>query len=82
MTALLTRMVQLDLSEEKVKGILRANMPSKREEIQLVAAKLAAIPEPERWFIQLDELVNFPRILQTWNNYFFLETAAEQKGPT
>ena len=56
-------------------------MPSKREEIQSVASKITAIPEPDRWFIQLDELINFPRILQTWNNYFFLETA-EQKGST
>ena len=78
LTALLTRMVQLNLSEEKVKGLLRASMPSKREEILSVAAKLAAIPESDRWFIQLDEIVNFPRILQTWQNYFVLETAVKQ----
>jgi hypothetical protein len=75
LTALLTKMVQLDLSEEKIKAILKANMPSKREEIQSVAAKLAAVPEQDRWFIQLDELVNFPRLLQTWHDYFFLEPA-------
>lgn len=79
LTALLTRMVQLDLSEEKVKGLLKENTPAKREEIQSVATKIAAIPESDRWFIQLDEVVNFPRLLQTWHNYFFLETAVEQK---
>jgi len=72
LTALLTKMVQMDLSEDKVKAILRANIPSSREEIQSVASKITAIPEIDRWFIQLDEIVNFPRILQTWHNYFFL----------
>lgn len=81
LTALLTKMVQIDLSEKKVKTILKASIPSKREEIESMASKIKAIPEVDRWFIQLDELINFPRILQTWNNYFFLETA-EQKGST
>ena len=81
LTALLTKMVQIDLSEEKVKTILKASIPSKREEMESMASKIKAIPEVDRWFIQLDELINFPRILQTWNNYFFLETA-EQKGST
>ncbi|MDI9577530.1 MAG: nucleotidyl transferase AbiEii/AbiGii toxin family protein [Thermoproteota archaeon] len=75
LTALLTKMAQIDLSEKKIKAILKANMPSKKEEIQSVAAKVAAVPEQERWFIQLSELVNFPRILQTWHGYFFLEPA-------
>jgi hypothetical protein len=72
LTALLTKMVQMDLSEDKVKTILKASTPSNREEVQSVASKIATIPELERWFIQLDEIVNFPRILQTWHNYFFL----------
>jgi len=75
LAALLTKMVQLDLSEEEIKAILKANIPSKIEEIKSVAAKIAAIPEQDRWFIQLDELVNFPRILQAWHDYFFLESA-------
>ena len=72
LTALLAKMVQMDLSEEKVKTVLKGSIPSKREEIEVVASKIAGIPDKDRWFIQLDELVNFPRILQTWCNYFFL----------
>lgn len=72
LTALLTKVVQLGLSEEQVNAILRASMPTKKEEIQSIAAKLATIPEADRWFIQLDEIVNFPRILHAWYNYFSL----------
>ncbi len=71
LTALLTRMVKIDFPEQKVKALLNATSPSKREEIQYLAKKIEAIPESERWFIQLDEIVNFPKILQTWYNYFF-----------
>jgi hypothetical protein len=77
LTALLTRMVQLNLSEDKVKTLLKTSTPSTREEVKSVAAKIATIPEPDRWFIQLNEIVNFPRILQTWYNYFFIETITE-----
>ncbi|NLE04787.1 MAG: nucleotidyl transferase AbiEii/AbiGii toxin family protein [Crenarchaeota archaeon] len=73
--ALLTKMIQLELSEEKIKTVFKANIPSKREEIKSVAAKITTIPEKDRWFIQLDELVNFPRILQAGHDYFFLEPA-------
>jgi len=72
LTALLTKMVQLDLSEQKVKALLSLGVPSKREEILAIADKLVAVPESERWFIQLDEMINFPKILQTWYNYFTL----------
>lgn len=71
LTALLTRMVQMDFPEQKVKTLLNATVPSKRKEIQPLAKKIETIPESDRWFIQLDEIVNFPRILQTWYNYFF-----------
>ena len=74
LTALLTKMVQLDIHEQKVKALLSLDVPSKREEILAIANKLVAVPESERWFIQLDEMINFPKILQTWYNYFTLKT--------
>ena len=74
LTALLTKMVQVDLPEQKVKTLLNSDVPASREKIQLLADKLAAVPESKRWFISLDEIVNFPRLLQTWYNYFTLET--------
>ena len=77
LTALLTKMVQLGLPEQKVEALLKTSQSLTKEEIQAMAKKIATIPGPDRWFIQLDEIVNFPRILQTWHNYFFMETAAE-----
>ena len=72
LTALLTKMVQVDLSEGNVKSILKDSTLSKREEIESVASKIATVPEQDRWFMQLDEIINFPRIMQTWYNYFSL----------
>jgi hypothetical protein len=74
LTALLTKMVQLNLPEQKVAALLSLGVPSKREEIQAIADKLVAVPELERWFIQLEEMINFPKILQTWYTYFTLKT--------
>ena len=74
LTALLTKMVQLDVPEQKVAALLSLGVPSKRGEILAIADKLVAVPESERWFIQLDEMINFPKILQTWYNYFTLKT--------
>jgi len=63
------------LSEQEVKTLLTSDVPSSREEIRLLAEKLVAVvPESERWFIQLEEVVNFPRLLQAWYNYFTLGT--------
>jgi hypothetical protein len=65
--------LQADLSEAKVKTILRSSLPTKRGDIESIASKMADIPDQERWFIQVDELINFPRILKTGYNYFFLD---------
>jgi hypothetical protein len=74
LTALITKMVQLDLPEQKAATMLSLDVPSNREEILAIANQLASVPESERWFIQLDEMINFPKILQTWYNYFTLKT--------
>jgi len=76
LTALLAKMVQVKLSEGRVKSLLKASAPTKKEEIDAMAARMVTIPEADRWFIQLDEMINFPRILKTWHDYFFLETTA------
>jgi hypothetical protein len=73
LAALLTKMVQADLSEDKVKTILKTKEPETRKEIEPIAAKMVTIPEKERWFIQIDELINFPKILNTWRHYFFID---------
>jgi hypothetical protein len=73
LTALLTKIVQMGLSEDKVKAILRSDIPTKKEEIEPIISKIESIPEKDRWFIQSDEIVNFPRLLKNWHAYFFLD---------
>lgn len=73
LAALLTKMVQADLSEDKVKAILKIKVPTTKKEIEPIAEKMAIIPEEERWFIQIGELVNFPKILNAWSQYFFID---------
>ena len=72
-TALLTKMVQTGLSQEKVKTILGSDVPAKKEEIEPIISKIESIPEKDRWFIQLDEIGNFPRLLKNWHAYFFMD---------
>ena len=73
LTALLTKMLQMGLSEEKVKTILRSDIPTNKEEIAPIISRIEGIDEEDRWFIQSDEIVNFPRLLKTWHDYFFLD---------
>lgn len=73
LTALLTKMVQMNLSEEKVKAILRSGIPAKKEEIKPIISKIEGIHVKDRWFIQSDEITNFPRLLKTWHDYFFMD---------
>lgn len=73
LTALLTKMVQMNLSEEKMKAILRSGIPAKKEEIKPIISKIEGIHVKDRWFIQSDEITNFPRLLKTWHDYFFMD---------
>ncbi|MDR2202981.1 MAG: hypothetical protein LBE76_01485 [Nitrososphaerota archaeon] len=74
LTALLAKLVQLDVSEQRAMSLLKPSVLSKREDIQSFVDRLVAVPKSERWFIDLDEIVNFPHLLQIWCNYFSLET--------
>lgn len=72
-TALLIKMINNNVPEKKAKTILEADSPTKREEILKLASEIKGIPETERWFIELDEISNFPTILKTWHDHFFLQ---------
>jgi hypothetical protein len=76
LTALLAKLVQLDVSEQRAMSLLKPSVISKREDIQSFVDRLTAVPKSERWFIDLNEIVNFPQILQIWCNYFSLETSS------
>jgi len=71
-TALIMKMIKNNASEDKVEEILYANIPNRRGDILKLIEQVKTLPEEERWFIQLDEIGNFPKILKTWHDYFFL----------
>lgn len=75
-TALLIKMINNKMPDRNAKAILKADFPTKKEEISRIAKKLRDIPDRERWFIDLDELVNFPKVLKNWHDLFFLEELA------
>jgi hypothetical protein len=75
-TALLIKMINNKMPDRNAKAILKADFSIKKEEISRLARKLRGIPEKERWFIDLDELTNFPKVLKNWHDLFFLEELA------
>jgi len=71
-TALLIKMINSNTKEDKARKILNANIPTNRDDILELSKRIKKLPTEERWFIIPDEIVNFPRILKTWHDYFFL----------
>jgi hypothetical protein len=72
-TTLIIKMINNKIPDEHAKAILKTGFPTKKEQISRLIGKLRSIPEKERWFIDLDELANFPRVLKNWHDVFFLE---------
>jgi hypothetical protein len=72
-TALLVKIINGRVPEKKAKAILREDLPAKKEEIANLVRKIKSLPEKDRWFIELDEIVNFPRVLKTWHDHFFIQ---------
>lgn len=72
-TALLIKMLDHNVAEEKARTILNANIPNNREEILKLIKRVESLPKEVRWFIEPEEIVNFPKSLKTWHDYFFLD---------
>lgn len=72
-TALLVKIFSSNISDEKAREIFFAEAPTTKEEILTLIEQVKKIPEERRWFILLDEIANFPKILKTWHSFFFLD---------
>lgn len=68
-TALLAKILHKNVEDTKAIKILKLNAPTTKEEILALAEQIKQIPEEKRWFIMLDEIVNFPKILRTWHSF-------------
>jgi hypothetical protein len=71
-TALLIKMINSGTTEATARKSLNASIPSKREEIMDLAKQIERLPKQNRWFILPSEIVNFPKLLKTWYDYFTL----------
>ncbi len=72
-TALLIKILNSNIADAKAIKILSTNAPTKKEEILTLIEQIKKIPKEKRWFIIPNEIVNFPKILRAWHNFFFLD---------
>lgn len=72
-TALLIKILNIDIEDAKATRILNANAPTTKEEILALAEQIKKLPKEKRWFIIPHEIVNFPKILKAWHSFFFLD---------
>lgn len=72
-TALLTKILNSNISDTKAREILRVKAPTTRKEILALMDQFKKIPKERRWFIIFDEIINFPKILRAWHSFFFLD---------
>jgi transposase-like protein len=61
-TALILKIIKKNVPDDKVKKTLDADTPKSEEEILKIIKQIGSRPERERWFIQLDEIGNFPKM--------------------
>lgn len=71
-TALLAKILNSNMEDTKATKILKLETPTTKEEILALTEQIKQIPKEKRWFILLDEIINFPKILRTWHSFFFL----------
>lgn len=71
-TALLTKAVNAGLSSEALIGIFNQPPPSGREEIEKLWSDIQSlqIPKEQLWFIDPEEILNFPTVLKTWHSFY------------
>jgi hypothetical protein len=71
-TALLTKILNSNITDAEATKILNIHAPTRKEEILTLIEQIKKLPKEERWFIIPNEMVNFPKILRTWHSFFFL----------
>ena len=71
-TALLVKILNSNITDAKAVKILNTPAPTKKEEILALIEQIKTLPKEKRWFIIPNEIVNFPKILRAWHNFFFL----------
>ena len=72
-TALLIKILNSNIADTEARKILNAEAPATKEEILVLMEQIKKVSKGQRWFIVIDEIVNFPKILKAWHNFFFFD---------
>lgn len=74
-TALLLKATSMKLPSKIMGKILSEAPPTSKAEIQTLMDDIHSLqlPEEQLWFIEAEEVLNFPQVLKPWHSYFTLE---------
>jgi hypothetical protein len=74
-TAFLLKATSMRLPSKTMGKILSEAAPTGREEIQKLMSDIQSLqlPKEQLWFIEAEELMNFPQVLKQWHSYFTIE---------
>jgi uncharacterized protein YeeX (DUF496 family) len=70
-TALLLELVRIDCSKMQATSVMEVNLVEKLG-VSEITKQIEEIDEKDRWFIDLDEITAFPRILEIWYKIYYL----------
>jgi len=72
-TALLANMINNKMNGEKAMELLTSDFSTRKEDILRLIKQIESLSDEERWFIEKSEIKNFPKVLKTWHDFFFVE---------
>lgn len=71
--ALIATLICKKEKETTVNKHLNSGFPTDRKDITELVKDIEKLPKKERWFINSEEIQNFPEILKLWHSYFELK---------
>jgi len=71
-TALLAKMINNKMDGEKAMELLRSDFSTRKEDILRLIKQIEGLSDEECWFIEKSEIGNFPKVLKTWHDFFFV----------
>jgi hypothetical protein len=70
--ALLLKLIRMKASNEETMLLLKSK-PLEESTLQDLVSQIEKIQKDQRWFIDLEEIIVFPEILEKWYKYYYLE---------
>lgn len=71
--ALIAELICNNAQENEAKEYLNPDFPSDPKQINKLVKSIEELPKEERWFIDIEEITNYPRVLKLWHSFFDLK---------